>query len=121
MKQLNEIIRDLREDHDLKQSDIAGILGTSQQYYSKYEAGKFELPVRFLIKLADFYGVSADYLLGRTECPHGTDDRNALITPGYPADKLVADVMSLLPDAREDVRKYIALQRKAAQKQNDRR
>ena len=110
MKQLNEIIRDLREDHDLKQSDIAGILGTSQQYYSKYEAGKF-----------DYYGVSADYLLGRTACPRGTDDRNALITPGYPADKLVADVMSLPPDAREDVRKYIALQRKAAEKQNDRR
>ena len=69
MKQLNEIIRDLREDHDLKQSDIAGILGTSQQYYSKYEAGKFELPVRFLIKLADYYGVSADYLLGKNSVP----------------------------------------------------
>ena len=52
MKHLNEIIRDLREDHDLKQSDIAGVLGTSQQYYSKYEAGTYELPVRFLIKLA---------------------------------------------------------------------
>ena len=119
MKQLNEIIRDLREDHDLKQSDIAGVLGTSQQYYSKYEAGTYELPVRFLIKLADFYGVSADYLLGRTECPCGNSCLMTPLTGDYTADKMLADVLALDPDAREDVRKYIALQRKAAEKQND--
>ena len=79
MKQLNEIIRDLREDHDLKQSDIAGILGTSQQYYSKYEVGKFELPVRFLIKLADYYGVFTT-VFPPTTCSEEQSARAALMT-----------------------------------------
>ncbi len=116
MKQLNQIIRDLREDHDLKQSDIAELLGTTQQYYSKYEAGKFELPVRFLMKLADFYGVSADYLLGRTECPRVNPDLAAPVTNDYTVGRMIADVMSLDPDAREDVRKYITLHKKASGK-----
>ena len=64
MRTFCEIIRGLREDRDLKQSDVAAILGTSQQYYSKYETGKYEMPVRCILILADFYGVSTDYLLG---------------------------------------------------------
>lgn len=70
MRTFCEIIRGLREDRDLKQSDVAAILGTSQQYYSKYETGKYEMPVRCILILADFYGVSTDYLLGRTDAPH---------------------------------------------------
>lgn len=116
MKSLNQIIRDLREDHDLKQSDIAELLGTTQQYYSKYEAGKFELPVRFLVRLADFYGVSTDYLLGRTECPRGISDLTAPLANDYTVDRMAADVLSLPTDAREDVRKYITLQKKASGK-----
>ena len=68
MKSFCEILRELREDRDLKQSDVAALLGTSQQYYSKYETGKYEMPVRYVTALADFYGVSVDYLLGRTAC-----------------------------------------------------
>ena len=71
MRTFCEIIRGLREDRDLKQSDVAAILGTSQQYYSKYETGKYEMPVRCILILADFYGVSTDYLLGRTDEPGG--------------------------------------------------
>ena len=71
MRTFCEIIRGLREDRDLKQSDVAAILGTSQQYYSKYETGKYEMPVRCILILADFYGVSTDYLLGRTDEPDG--------------------------------------------------
>lgn len=63
-------IRDLREDHDKTQQDIADILGTSQTMYARYERGANELPVRHLIKLADYYGVSTDYILGRTENPN---------------------------------------------------
>lgn len=62
-------LRDLREDHDKTQQDIADILGTSQTMYARYEWGANELPLRHLLKLADYYGVSADYLLGRSNTP----------------------------------------------------
>ena len=61
-------IRDLREDHDLTQSQIAEILGTSQTMYARYERGANELPLRHLIVLADYYQVSTDYILGRSNC-----------------------------------------------------
>lgn len=59
-------IRDLREDKDLSQKQIAQMLGMSQTGYSKYETGENDIPTHILIKLADFYGTSIDYLLGRT-------------------------------------------------------
>lgn len=57
-------MRELREDHDLRQEDIARLLGTTQQVYSRYEKGINELPLRHLKTLCQFYHVSADYLLG---------------------------------------------------------
>lgn len=62
-----EIIRNLREDKDLTQTDIAKILGVSQRVYSNYECGQVEISLDSLMKLADFYKVSVDYLLGRTK------------------------------------------------------
>ena len=59
-------LRNLREDKDLYQKDIANLLGISQQYYSEYENGKRTIPVIHLIKLAKFYNVSLDYLVGLT-------------------------------------------------------
>lgn len=59
-------IRDLREDHDLTQTQIAQILGMSQTGYSKYETGKNDIPTAILIQLAEYYQTSVDYLLGRT-------------------------------------------------------
>ena len=59
-------LRDLREDHDKTQQDIAEVLGTSQTMYARYERGANELPLRHLLKLAEYYGVSTDYLLGRS-------------------------------------------------------
>lgn len=59
-------IRDLREDADLKQKEIAAILGIDQRIYSNYEIGKREIPIHLLIKLADYYKTSTDYILGRT-------------------------------------------------------
>ncbi len=58
-------LRDLREDHDMTQQEVAEILGTSQTMYARYERGANELPIRHLIKLADYYCVSTDYILGR--------------------------------------------------------
>lgn len=59
-------LKDLREDRDMSQEDIAKLLKTTQQQYSKYEKGIQEIPVHHLITLADFYKVSVDYLVGRT-------------------------------------------------------
>ena len=60
-------IRDLREDHDKTQTEIAEMLGTSQTMYARYERGASELPIRHLVKLAEYYKVSTDYILCRTE------------------------------------------------------
>ena len=59
-------IRDLREDHDLNQTQVASMLGMSQTGYSKYETGENDIPTTILIKLARFYDTSIDYLLGET-------------------------------------------------------
>ncbi|MBO5935713.1 MAG: helix-turn-helix transcriptional regulator [Clostridia bacterium] len=59
-------IRDLREDNDITQSTIANYLNCSQQVYSNYELGQRDIPTDILIKLADFYEVSTDYLLDLT-------------------------------------------------------
>ena len=57
-------LRDLREDHDKTQAEIAEMLGTSQTMYARYERGANELPIRHLIKLAKYYNVSTDFILG---------------------------------------------------------
>ena len=60
-------IRDLREDRDLTQTQVSQMLGMSQTGYSKYETGENDLPTQVLIRLADFYHTSVDYLLGLTD------------------------------------------------------
>lgn len=62
-------IRDLREDRDLKQRQVAQYLNCSQQVYSNYELGQRDVPTEILIRLSDLYGVSVDYLLGLTSNP----------------------------------------------------
>ena len=64
MKQYYERLRDLREDRDLTQAQIARLLNTTHQVYYRYEKGINELPVRHLVTLCRFYGVSADKILG---------------------------------------------------------
>lgn len=68
MKSYPEILRDLREDRDYTQKQIAEVLGTTQQVYSRYENGVNELPIRHLKTLCEFYQVSADYVLGISSC-----------------------------------------------------
>jgi transcriptional regulator with XRE-family HTH domain len=60
-------IRDLREDHDYRQKDLAEYLQCTQVCYSNYETGKRDIPTEVLILLAEFYRTSTDYLLGRTD------------------------------------------------------
>ena len=60
-------MRDLREDSDKTQQEIAEVLGTSQTMYARYERGANELPIRHLLKLCKYYSVSSDYFLGLTD------------------------------------------------------
>ena len=63
-------LRDLREDKDMTQTQIAKMLGMSQTGYSKYETGENDIPTEILIKLARFYNTSIDYILGETNRPN---------------------------------------------------
>mgnify|MGYP000401744544 FL=1 len=60
-------IKDLREDHDKFQKDIAQLLGISQQYYSEYEKGNRTIPINHLITLAKYYNTSIDYIVGLSD------------------------------------------------------
>lgn len=62
-------LKELREDKDLLQKDIAEILNCTQVCYSRYELGKRDIPTDVLVKLADYYSVSIDYILGQTDNP----------------------------------------------------
>lgn len=62
-------LRDLREDKDKTQAEIANYLGTAREQYHKYESGKQELPMHHFIKLALYYGVSLDFIVGLTDNP----------------------------------------------------
>ena len=68
-------IRDLREDNDLSQTQLAQILSMSQTGYSKYETGENDIPTQILIKLALYYNTSTDYLLGLTDIKEPPNDR----------------------------------------------
>ena len=67
VKMMYPRLRDLREDNDMTQAALAKLLGMSQTGYSKYETGENDVPTQILIKLADLYGTSVDYLLGCTD------------------------------------------------------
>ena len=60
-------IRNMREDRDMKQKDVASLLNVSQATYSRYESGFLDIPSSVLIVLSEYYGVSVDYLLGLTD------------------------------------------------------
>ncbi len=67
--QFHQRLRDLREDHDKTQAEIASILKTTQSYYAQYEAGKRSIPFDRAIILAQYYNISLDYLAGLTPTP----------------------------------------------------
>ncbi len=71
------IIRDLREDADKTQQEIADVLQTSQTMYARYERGANELPIHHLLKLCEYYNVSADYILGKDQ-DDGSDSQSGM-------------------------------------------
>ena len=71
--EFSQRLKDLREDRDLSQGDVAKILGTSQSYYAQYENGKRDLPFSRAIMLAKFYNVSLDFIAGIISTPQRLD------------------------------------------------
>ena len=111
LKSVIELFRELREDHAYSQSDIAAVLGISQQHYSKYEKGEYELPLRHFITLAEYYGVSADYLIGRCSYDEKKPMEMIYVTRDCTCEKLVQDTLSLSEHGRKSVVEYVELQR----------
>ena len=111
MKKPMDVLRELREDRDLKQDTVAKLIGTTQQQYSKYETGRCELPLHAFITLIKFYGISADHILGATEFKQSLDSMSTRITPDYSYDMLISDVLSLSKSGRNAVIEYIELQK----------
>jgi len=111
MRAYTEILRGLREDKDLKQSDIAKLIGTTQQQYSKYETGESELPLRALAILSDYYNISADFLMGRTDCMEGAAGLNRKISTDCTAGRFISDLLSLSDAGRQAVIEYVGLQK----------
>lgn len=109
-------LRELREDYDLTQKDIANLLEISQQHYSKYETMEYELPLNHLIKLADYYKVSADYLIGSNSQNKSSELDYIYVTKDYSYGRLLSGVMSLDDKSRQAVVEYVELQKLRANK-----
>ena len=110
MREYKDILREIREDRKLSQKEIAEVLGTRQTYYSRYETGEHEVPTRVLDKLADYYGVSVDYILGRTESTQGVDALSRPVTLERTAGRLLSEILALSEKGRQAVVDYVELQ-----------
>lgn len=107
MKTLNAMLRDLREDHDIKQETIAKYLGVTQQTYSNYENGHREIPITVVTELAKYYKVSTDYLLHSDTSYLGNVDMNATYIDDLTLHDVVYDIQTLSDAGRKDLVKYI--------------
>ena len=107
MKSTIELIRNLRIDHDLTQAEVADILGISQQHYSQYENEAYDLPLRHFITLANYYHVSADYLIGNCRPREKTGLELIHINKTYTAAQMVNDLMTLDEEDRDRFVQYL--------------
>lgn len=107
MKELRRVIRDLREDNDIKQKTVAEYLGVSQQTYSNYENGHREIPIWAVVKLSKYYQVSTDYLLGADSGYLGSTNLNGKYLGDVTMHDVVFDIQKLKAKDRRDLLKYI--------------
>lgn len=108
-KSTNNVLRSLREEKGLTQAGVARILKIAQQTYSNYETGDYDLPVRHLVVLAEYYHVTADYLLGMTKFRGTIKDLNLVIRPDVTFGQLISDILSLDPASKSSVAEYVSL------------
>lgn len=107
MKELRQLIRDLREDHDLTQREVAAYLGVSQQTYSNYENGVREIPTNTVVALAKFYQVSTDYLLNSGSVYLGNTSLDSAYLENTTLHDVMYDIQSLNEDARKELLRFI--------------
>ncbi len=107
MKELRMIIRELREDRDIKQKIIAEYLGISQQTYSNYENGHREIPIWAVTKLSEYYQVSTDYLLGANTEYLGNTNLSEKYLGDITLHDVVFDIQKLNSKDRRDRLRYI--------------
>ncbi|MBD5631789.1 MAG: helix-turn-helix transcriptional regulator [Clostridia bacterium] len=107
MKELPELLRDLRNDHDLKQKTVATYLGISQQTYSNYENGRREIPIWAVAALAKYYKVSTDYLLGMSNSYLGNTNLKNYYLPNVTMHDIMYDIQTLNKNSRKDLLRYI--------------
>lgn len=110
VKNYSEIIRGLREDRDLKQSEVATIIKTTQQQYSKYENENAEIPVKALIDLAEYYKVSTDYLLGRVAYSANIKELETFLSNNTAMAKMLSEIQTLSTESQQAVFEYVKLQ-----------
>lgn len=107
MRELREILRNLREDHNLKQKAVANYLGISQQTYSNYENGRREIPTWVVIALSKYYKVSTDYLLGADTSYLGNTNLRNTYLENITVHDIMYDIQKLNPSKRRDLVKFI--------------
>ncbi|MDE6844232.1 MAG: helix-turn-helix domain-containing protein [Lachnospiraceae bacterium] len=107
MKELRDLIRDLREDHDLKQRAVASYLGVSQQTYSNYENGRREIPTWVVAALAKYYKISTDYLLGADSGYLGNTNLKNPYLDDITLHDIMYDIQKLKPRERRDLLRYL--------------
>lgn len=107
MKELRQLIRDLREDHDLTQREVAAYLGVSQQTYSNYENGVREIPTNTVVTLARFYKVSTDYLLNSNSGYLGNTNLNSTYLDETTLHDVMYDIQGLDEEARKELLRFI--------------
>lgn len=107
MKELRELIRDLRDDYDLKLKVVAAHLGLSQQTDSNYENGRREIPVWVVVELAKYYQVCTDYLLGTTSSYSGNTNLKNHYLANITMYDITYDIQTLNRDFRKDLLRYI--------------
>lgn len=103
-----DILRQLREDHELKQKDLAEHLGIVQQTYSNYEQGTSAIPLEYLVKLALLYQVSTDYLLGLTTFEKPVTDMDTPYAHGKTLGKVTSALLTLTPERRIQMLDYLS-------------
>lgn len=105
MEKVGDIIRALREDHNLKQRDLCPILNVSQQTYSNYETGDTELPSSHAVTLANYYGVTTDYILGRVPYPMQIPPLDSPFT----AELTMEEFISMILKLNDSYRKHLLI------------
>lgn len=107
MKELRELIRDLREDHDMKQKDVANYLNIAQQTYSNYENGRRYIPVWVVTALAKLYKVSTDYLLGADTSYYSGINLNNTYLENITVHDVMYDIQKLKLQGRKELIRYL--------------